>query len=332
MSSFDFESPRGLAENLDGPLAAALPPVEQPVIVLGLHRSGTTFTYQLLADHFGFAVTTLYHITHYRRLLWAQAEGLTETYRQEVAARLAAGGIADRGIDGFAVGPDTLEEYAFILRKLAGTWGFTPRSRALFDEMLRKLAALQPDKPGPLLKNPHDLANASAIAAAYPRARFVFVRRDPVRVLNSQFRNSFLYRKQPEPYLNLLLAGVPAWQLAFRAMTVLNHAIPDAVYQAILVEGLQRSLKGQLARHYADLPHLEPSRYVELVYDELVSDPGPAIAAVAKLTGLAPRAEVRAIAATPRQEPLLDAVDRVAESFRRRLGEIPDARLRAPNA
>jgi hypothetical protein len=67
MTVFPFLATAALRQDLDRPLLATLPPSKPPIFVLGLHRSGTTFLYQLLADSFPFAVTTLYDITHYRR-------------------------------------------------------------------------------------------------------------------------------------------------------------------------------------------------------------------------------------------------------------------------
>jgi hypothetical protein len=332
MTVFPFLATAALRQDLDRPLLATLPPSKPPIFVLGLHRSGTTFLYQLLADSFPFAVTTLYDITHYRRLLWAEREGLTAVYRAELRDHLEARGLTTRGIDSFQVSPDALEEYAFILRKFSSRWGFGKPSRAIFDELLLKMSALHPESAALLLKNPHDLITVNDIKACYPDAKFIFIRRDPVRVLNSQFRNSFLYRKQPEPYLDLLLAGVPLWRFAFRLMAWANHFVPDRVYQKLLISGLRRSLHAQLATHYQELSKLDPACYVEVSYEQLLQDPALAFASVQKLTGIAPHEGIAIRPPSPRHEPLLGAVEKVATSFRRQLAGIPDAAIYAePN-
>lgn len=326
MAATDLRHQHQLARDLDRPFLANLPPSKRLIVVLGLHRSGTTFLYQLLSDHFPLAVTRLVQITHYQRLLYGAREGLTATYEAQLRAHLEARGIADRGIDGFAVGPDTLEEYAFILRTLTPHWGFHPRHAATFDQMARKLSALQPEGQALLLKNPFDLASAPAILEAHPETRFVMIRRDPVRVLNSQFRNSFLYRKQPEPYLDVLLEGIPAWRLNFRLMAALNHLVPDPAYQAVLVNGLRRSIERQLEAHYRSLAALPVESYVEVGYEELIADPAPTLERLADFLDLPFREGASPIAASPRLEPLLPAVAAAEPAFRRQLDRFPDAR------
>lgn len=326
----DFLDPSVLRYDLDRPLVGELPPAKPLVFVLGLHRSGTTFSYQLLADLFPVATTQLYHITHYRRLLHGHAEGKTATYKDELSDYLESAGIADRGIDGFPVGPEALEEYAFILRRFSPRWGFGPESAALFDEMARKLSHVQPEGQALLLKNPHDLLTPEAILAQYPTAKLVFIRRDPVRVLNSQFRNSFLYRKQTEPYLDLLLTGIPLWQLNFGLMKKVNPLLPDPVYQRFLIDGLRRSIEDQLRKHYRQLPSLPTSSYMEVHYEDLMEDPAPVLERLENFLDLPRRPEARLIERQPRRESLLEGVEAVAEDFRKQLAAYPDSRLIAP--
>jgi hypothetical protein len=327
MQAFDFLSRRQLRQDLDGPLLADLPPGKPPVFVLGLHRSGTTFLYQLLADHFGLGVCSLYHVTHFRRLLQARRQGLEAGYKADVQAELTRRGLADRGTDGFPVGPDGLEEYGFILRKFSRHAGFARGSEAIFEEIVRKLSALQPEAPALLLKNPLDLGNAAAIKRRYPDAKFVFIRRDPVRVLNSQFRNGLYYRRRPDPFLDILIAGIRYWRAAFRFYCAVDRVLPDALYQKIVVEGLRRTIHADLRRHHAMLPQLDPACYVEVQYEDLLANPEAMLAKVEGLLGL-PRVQgAQSLAVSPRLEPLIPAVAAVAEAFRRQLADIPDADL-----
>jgi hypothetical protein len=327
MPAHDFLDRQALSLDLDRPLMADVGESAPPIFVLGLHRSGTTYLYQLLTDYFRVATTQVYHVTHYKRLLHAEREGLVPAYHADIRAHLASRGIENRGIDKFPVGPEGLEEYAFILRKHGPHWGFSAGSAPLFDEMLRKLSHLQPDAPALLLKNPHDLGSASAILARYPNAKFVFIRRDPVRVLNSQFRNSFLYRRKPEPYLEMLLAGIPLWRFNFDLMRGLDKVLPDALYQQVLVRGLRWSIADQLHRHYRDLPRLPQASYVEVTYEDLLQDPMPVLRRIQDLVGLPFRDDPAPMESNPRLEPLLDGVAAVADDFRRELDGCPDAAL-----
>lgn len=322
-SVHDFTSPAFLRDDPDRPLLDALPPSKPRVFVLGLHRSGTTYLTQLLAERFAVASPQLYHITHYRRLLSARRDGHEAANRQAIAEALAAQGIADRGIDAFAVGPGTLEEYAFVLRKFGGDWGYTARSAPVFDTLCRKLSALEPEAAALLLKNPHDLVRLDALARDFPEARFVLIRRDPVRVLNSQFRNSFLYRAGPEPYLQLLLAGIPLWQAAFGAMRLADRLLPDAFYQRLLVRALIGSLRDQLLRHYAQRDRVPAERRLEVHYEALIANPARELDRLGAFLGLPPRGQALEASPQPRREPLLDAVARAEARFRRALEVLP---------
>ncbi len=333
MTTFDFTDPRALRQDLDAAHAAELPArPAPPVFVLGLHRSGTTWLYQVLAETFPVAVTSLYHVTHYRRLMHARLNGLEATYRADLTANLAASGVVDRGIDGVLVGPDALEEYAFILRKFAGAWGVGPGSAAQLDEVMRKLTWLQPEKSALLLKNPFDLGAERTILARWPDARFIFIRRDPVRVLNSQFRNHFVYRRGMEPFLAVLLAGIPLWRANFRLLAAADRLLPDRLYQAVAVRAIRRGIAVQLGKHYAALAALPRDRWVEVTYEDLVADPLPQLERLRDFLGLPFVAGATPPAANPRVEPLHPAVAAAADDVRRALAAFPDARLGAPVA
>ena len=328
MTAYDFLDPASLREDRDAPLVAGLAgPSAPPIFVLGLHRSGTTWLTQALADALPLATPTLYHVTHYRRLLWAREQGLEPTYHADLARVLAARGVADRGIDGTPVGPHAPEEYAFILRKFAGSWGTRPAAVPLLREILAKLTALHPTAPALLLKNPFDFAHAPALLGAFPDARFVFIRRDPLRVLNSQFRNHFVYRRGEEPYLALLLAGIPLWELNFAVLAAADRWLPDGLYQALAVQAIQRGLQTQLGRHYATLDRLPAGRYVEVSYEAMLADPPATLGRVREFLGLPWRPDAVMPAPRPRVEDLQPAVAAHAPAVRRALAAFPDARL-----
>ena len=328
MTAFDFTDPRALRQDLDAALTAVLPArPAAPIFVLGLHRSGTTWLYQVLAEMFPVGVTTLYHVTHYRRLVHARLNGLEDAYRAELSAALTARGVVDRGIDDLLVGPDALEEYAFILRKFAGSWGVAPGSAAQLDEVMRKLTWLQPDRPALLLKNPFDLGSERELLARWPEARFIFIRRDPVRVLNSQFRNHFVYRRGMEPFLEVLLAGIPFWQANFRVLAAADRLLPDRAYQAAAIQVIRRGITRQLTKHYRALPALPPDRWVEVTYEGLVADPASQLERLRGFLGLPFTPGAVPPAANPRLEPLHPTVEAAAGTLRRAFAAFPDARL-----
>ena len=80
-----------------------MPPL---TFILGNHRSGTTWLYQLLAETGRFSVLTAYHV-----ITWGQEDATEEG----LATQLAAQGITARTGDGVAVSPSLPEEYCYIL-------------------------------------------------------------------------------------------------------------------------------------------------------------------------------------------------------------------------
>jgi hypothetical protein len=79
-----------------------------PVFILGLHRSGTTLLYSLLAQAADFNTVTAYHLAHYDELLHNSAHGLQDAAREALTRSFAADGLADRGIDRVAATADTM--------------------------------------------------------------------------------------------------------------------------------------------------------------------------------------------------------------------------------
>ena len=312
----EFLDPAVIHQDLDAPHARALPAPERLVFVLGLHRSGTTFLYELLAAAFPLAATHLYHITHYRRLLHLAREGREAEQRAALDAHLQALGLATRGTDGIRVHAGGLEEYAFILRRFAGRWGHAPASAGLLDELLRKQAHLAPGARGVLVKNPHDLGAIAALHAADPAARFVVIRRDPVRVLDSQLRAGLRYRRHPE-YLDVLMAGTPGWRAFLPGWRASGLVVPDSLYERFLLTLLPRDIGRALHEHQRALAGVPPAAYVTLRYEDLVAGPGPALEHVRDLIDLPFRDGFVATPPAPREQALSATVAACAPWLRR---------------
>lgn len=251
----------------------------RPVFIMGLHRSGTTFLYDTLARCFPFAQLTLYHLFYYRRLLYNQQHGVAEQDRQRLNAAFAAAGIADRGIDETRVEADSVEEYGFLLRQCSGSFQLLDHNATLFDQMCRKLLAVQPGSEAVLLKNPWDTGNAEAILARFPQARFIYISREPLSVLNSMLNALLSYLDGPQPYLEMLLSpegnrrsyrlGYCAWRLLRLLRRVLGARTIALLHRRLLAGALVK----QLAAYRRDLAALPADRAVELDYGELVADP-----------------------------------------------------------
>jgi hypothetical protein len=155
-----------------------------PVFIVGAHRSGTTWLQQLFTETGCFDYVTAYHVIEYERLpppphVPEKAPGfaaLAETFR-----RL---GLETRGVDDVPPTPGLPEEYGFILHNAGVGYTLTRRSLPLFFEVCDRVRRCAEPRPI-VLKNPWDASNFLFIKRAIPAAKFVFIQRDPRRVISS---------------------------------------------------------------------------------------------------------------------------------------------------
>ncbi|MBL4607883.1 MAG: hypothetical protein JKY01_08660 [Pseudomonadales bacterium] len=82
-----------------------------PIFIMGLHRSGTTFLYDSISRCFPVANLTLYDIFYYHRLLKNRAEENEQHDRALLNRAFRSVGITDRRLDSAWVEDTTVEEY-----------------------------------------------------------------------------------------------------------------------------------------------------------------------------------------------------------------------------
>ncbi|MBL4607882.1 MAG: sulfotransferase [Pseudomonadales bacterium] len=98
-----------------------------------------------------------------------------------------------------------------------------------FAEICQKLQALDQGSQSVLLKNPWDTGNAKQILERFPNARFIYITRDPIFILNSQM-NAFL---------TLITGSQP-----FQTMLVERFKAPGGKYRMAVFYGLWKSVRG----------------------------------------------------------------------------------------
>ena len=160
----------------------------RPVFIMGHHRSGTTILYKVLAETGLFNVVTAYHVLYHERLLALHAAGGELQARNELSRRFEGLGLKDREFDSMRITPDIPEEYAWVLDHQGRRPRLRPANLEGFLRFCRALTTTQDPARPLLLKNPFDAANFLYMGAALPEARFVYIHRDPVEVVNSQVR------------------------------------------------------------------------------------------------------------------------------------------------
>lgn len=294
---------------------AALP--VRPVFIMGLHRSGTTFLYDCIARCFPVAHFNLYHLFYYDRLLANRAHDLAQRDRDRLNGYLRWRGIADRGLDATAVDADAVEEYGFLLRQRSGTFKLCEQNAALFQQLCQKLLAVQPGSCAVLLKNPWDTGNAQAILRLFPQARFVYITREPMAILNSLINALLSYLDGPQDYLELLLSPGGSrrsyrWgYLAWIVLRALRRALGRRGTARLFRPLLARSVARQLAVYRAEIGLLPAQSALEVSYDELVAAPAETMVRLQALLGLPLSEDIPPMAVRKRNNlnPALEGYD-----------------------
>lgn len=173
----------------DGPYLPDLETVAiEPVFIIGPHRSGTTILYKALMESGCFNVTTVYHILNRHRLLTLHGQGREPEARRELQRLFHRRNAKNREYDRIEVNPDTPEEYAYALRHQWRRPTLKPNNLQVFVRFCKKVQRVQLQGHPLLLKNPFDTGNFMFMREAFPQARFVFIFRNPVEVINSQLQ------------------------------------------------------------------------------------------------------------------------------------------------
>ena len=175
--------------SLDQPYLDQLKDVKiQPIFILGDHRSGTTLLYQTLASTQCFNVVKAYHIIKYDEILHNYHNNIEQKKLQELQDEFERLGICDREFDRVPVSPNLPEEYGFILRNTIDKLHISDESLPKFLEICRKVQSTSDLEKPLLLKNPWCYPYFLYIHQAIPNARFIFIHRNPINVINSKLK------------------------------------------------------------------------------------------------------------------------------------------------
>jgi hypothetical protein len=260
----------------------------KPVFITGDHRSGTTFLYRLLDASGRFNIVTTYHVLRYRELLARHLAGTTADAKAELAGVFRAAGLLDRGIDGVPLTPDMPEEYGFILtaegRGLRPPPRVTRKNLPQFTEICRKVQFTGDPARVLLLKNPWDFDNFLYLKGAFPDAKFLFLHRDPARVVNSQLRAARSMLAERNAYLEMLSTDYArlfhrrVGLLIARGLVSQRHGWGAR----LLARRAVRAVRYE-TRHRCELPDDDA---FGVRYEDLCSAPNETVAAVISWLGL----------------------------------------------
>lgn len=307
-------------EHEDRELLPRLDGIEpRPVFVMGLHRSGTTFLFEALARVFPLAALTAHRLFYYPRLLARAEAGRTADDQRALDDHFASLGLDSRQVDNIALSHDTVEEYGWFLKRYGKSPRLCRRTADLFAEKCRKLRALEPEARASLGKNPWDTASAPRIRELFPDARFVWIRRHPVRILQSQMRNALLFGAGPAPYLNMLMEGFPAARSVIALQRFLYRIAGDRLYGRVMLRAVMGDIARQLEAYERSMASLPAETRCEISYSELIRAPRATLERIGNFLQLEPKTSLEVVAPRPRVLAYHPEVERARRSFERRL-------------
>jgi Sulfotransferase family len=273
--------------NLDQPYLDQLLPVDvEPVFILGDHRSGTTLLYKTLASAGCFNVVKAYHIIKYDEILYNHKHHLEQKKLQELQTEFYRLGISDRKIDTVRASPELPEEYGFILRNAEHRPYLNASNIALFLEACRKVQFTANPEYTLLLKNPWCFPHFDYIHQAFPRARFIFIHRNPINVINSKFKAVDQMLSGWNAYIGLLskqyqkIFKNPIYRFAYRLMYLNQFNIG---LNKILMQSMEST--SYFLEH---IQNLQKSSYISIQFEDLCADPQTALEGIFDFLQLTP--------------------------------------------
>lgn len=245
------------------------PQPQNPVIIVGNWRTGSTFLHQLLNLDPNLAAPTVYQVSNPDHLL------VSEKYYRPLMQKVLG---EKRPMDNVKIGPDEPQEDEYALLKLCKNTpleqlifkskakdflntenNFLPKDTNSFADALelfvKKIAMASGKRP--LLKNPFHSLRISLLKEIFPKAKFIHIVRDPEKVIPSARHLWNIVRKQNS--LKGQFESIPTKKLA----EVYHKIITD------IREEFKQMPENQSAEiHFEDLES-RPLETIIRIYDTL---------------------------------------------------------------
>ena len=258
----------------------------QPILIMGDHRSGTTLLYKLLAETECFNFVNAYHIIKYNELLFNRLNNREEQAQQEVNKFFQDLGLKNRLIDKVAVTAGLPEEYGFILENAGKPTHICPENLQNFRELCQKVQFISAPQKNLLLKNPWDFSNFRYIKSVLPTAKFIFIHRHPIHIINSQLKASLSMLSTKNAYIAAI--SQPYAKLYKNPWRLLYRRLRNSLF-------FQRSLNtatrdvAQAVDYFIENVNLLPETdYMSVRYEELSQEPEKVVLSVLNFLKLQP--------------------------------------------
>lgn len=240
-----------------------------PVFILGLHRSGTSILYKMLQSTNKFNGLTAYDVVYYNRLLYNKMNELEKEYKQRFNNLIKKTGQENRDIDRIKMNADFAIEYSFLLGPPYLFQRINQKNTDVFDEVCRKIQVLRGKQNWLLLKNPWDFPNFLFIKKKFPQAKFIFIHRYPLDIMNSSINALRVIIKKETVYSEIFspfakkIDENPLLQRFLQSLLIPH--LPLGL--ALLTENRARYTK----KFLTDLKKLEDDAYINIKYEDLCS-------------------------------------------------------------
>jgi hypothetical protein len=242
-----------------------------PVFILGFHRSGTSILYKMLVETDNFNPITAYHIIKYDQLLYNHLKNQEKNVKYAFNKYLKDFGQTDRGIDRLKISADFPEEYRFLFTENNYKPYITIENLHLFIELCKKIQFISKNNKSLLLKNPFDFPNFVFIKESFPEAKFIFIHRNPINVLNSNIKSINDLFEKKNLYGTMLIT---------KYKKIVNNPLALNLYRFYLIlTALSRTVSDikrmtKISEYYLkNIKTLDKRSYISIRYEDLCSEP-----------------------------------------------------------
>lgn len=252
----------------------------KPIFILGLHRSGTSILYKMLASTKKFNIVTPYQILNYDQLLYNKLHDLEEKTIKDLENVFKEKGITNRKIDNLEITPTFAQEYVYLLIKKKKNKKITLKNFDLIMEMCKKIQYISENEKPIILKNPYDFSNFLFIKKMFPHSKFIFIHRNPIHVISSNMQAWNVLLKEKNPYTALFSSY---YNQIFRNPLLLyfnkiyySSPLPMGIYS--IINHATKDTKYYLN----NINSLEKKDYISITYESLCKNPNKTMLEITK--------------------------------------------------
>jgi hypothetical protein len=258
-----------------------------PIFVMGDHRTGTTILYTLLGATGCFNTLTVYHVLNRHELLHNHAKNITAQRKDDLAEVFRSKGLSNRVLDGIRAGPDMPEEYGYALQVKGPRLWLRPENLHEFTTLGKKVQHISDQTKPLLLKNPWDFfLNFMYVKQAFPRSKFIFIHRNPIRTINSQLSATRSMYNAKNEYIAMVLEPYrrtferPA---LLRVVRFLFSSHFDLGYRLV-----SRHVARAVDYYLRNIGAFPAQDYVSVRYEDLCAQPERTITTILDTLGMKP--------------------------------------------